>query len=741
MGWFSRPAAPVFHAALLREDDGKAAGAAALLSPHHLLTCAHVVNDAVGRDALRADRPTGEKFLSIVFHGSGRTSRFGRARLSVWVAPEPRSGDVVWDGDLAVLELEETAPEWATPAVWRDMSEGLELRAWHGGGVGITYADTVAGFRDGPGCYLDGSLTGAAIGPGYSGGPLWVKSDRTVAGLVIAQVMPGQGSLRAQETVRRSWAVPWQTVRERLARAGAHDILAGCAVAAPDHLAGTGPAEDSVRQMVPLLRALLDDTARRADHCRHLAAGLGLEAPSGGDEPAPTLDELATLLLTEERALATLTESLTPVVGGHGGHGGHRAALNDLLALGRVEPAVRLLSAIEHEQLRTALLKVAGDEPELIPRAAQEALRLLELPEALTRSPRLAVQDVDVVVRALEEYPDGRGATTGSLPVPALLRLAEFVAAAVADPDRQRRLRGWCERVAARLGISVAALAERRADAEVWAARVPAPITQVIVRLQQAAAADPDRFLCEIWLGHKDGGRTAVATPDGPLAPGEIGRLIRQAADGSEAASGHAPMRVDVVVKADGLDLPVDEWDAGNGLGHLFPDLAKLSTPLGGRYQVTLRCPDLTGSVPTAASDMRRRWAVGDGGTLVVDESCHDIMSLYKLLDDAHRDTARVVLHGPPERRQEFLPVCLAMGVPVVLWDRDAGSHDDAPRMDALDPTGPLDKLPRRLQEFRMSQYASASSASSSDRAARPALIWEEGELALPGPLRLADPS
>ncbi|WP_406132558.1 hypothetical protein [Streptomyces zaomyceticus] len=732
MSWFSRPATPVSHAALLREGDRRAAGAAALLSPNHLLTCAHVVNDAVGRDLLCAERPTDE-VLRIAFHGSGRASLYGRARLSVWVAPEPRSGDVVWDGDLAVLELEETAPEWATPVVWRDMTEGLELRAWHGGGVGITYADTVAGFRDGPGCYLDGSLTGAAIGPGYSGGPLRVKSDRTVAGLVIAQVMPGQDPLRAQETVRRSWAVPWQTVRERLTRAGAHDILAGCEVVAPDHLACTGASEDSVRQMVPLLRALLDDTARRADHCRHLAAGLGLETPSGGEQPAPTLDELATLLLTEERALATLTESLTPVIGGHGDN---RTTLNGLLALGRVEPAVRLLSVTEHQQLHTALLRVARHEPDLIPGAAQEALRLLELPEALTRSPRLAVKDVDAVVRSLEEYPDGRDATTGSLPVPALLRLAEFVAAAVLDPDRRWRLRSWCERVAGRLGISVAALAERRADAEAWAARVPAPVTQVIVRLHRAGAADPDRFLCELWLGHKDGGRTAVATPEGPMEPGEIGRLIRQTADGSEPASGHAPTRVDVVVKADGLDIPVDEWDAGSVLRDLFPDLAEPSTPLGGRYQVTLRCPNLTGSVPTAASEMRRRWAVGGDGTLVVDESSHDITSLHKLLDKPHRDTARVVLHGPPERRQQLLRVCLAMGVPVVLWDRGAGSHEDAPRMDGLDPTGPLDKLPRRLQEFR-SQYA----ASASDGAARPALIWEEGELALPGPLRLADPS
>ncbi|MFE6779921.1 hypothetical protein [Streptomyces sp. NPDC057702] len=629
-----------------------------------------------------------------------------------------------------MLELEEPAPEWATPVVWRDMTEGLELRAWHGGSVGVTYADTVAGFRDGPGFYLDGFLTGAAIGPGYSGGPLRVKSDHTVAGLVIAQVISGQAPLRAQETVRRSWAVPWQTVRERLTLAGAHDVLAGCEVIAPKHLVCAGPSGDSVRQMVPLLRALLDDTARRADHCRHLAAGLGLEVPLGSEQSAPTLDELAALLLTEERALATLTESLAPVVG-------DRATLNGLLALGRAESAVRLLSVREHEQLYTALLSVAAEEPELIPRAAQEALRLLELPEALTRSPRLSGEAVGTVVQALEEYPDGRGATTDSLPVPAMLRLAEFVAAAVADPARQRSLRAWCERVAKRLGISFAALMERRADAKAWAARVPAPVTQVIVRLHRASAGDPDRFLCEIWLGHKGGGRTTVATPESPLEPVQIARLIRQTADASEATSGHAPTRVDVVVEADGLGIPIDEWDAGSGLGDIFPALAELSIPLGGCYQVALRCPDLSANVTTAASERQRRWAVGGDGTLVVDESCHDIMSLHKLLDEPYRDTARVVLHGPPERRQQFLHMCLAMGVPVVLWDRDARSHEDAQRMDTLDPTGPLDKLPRRLQEFRKSQYA----ASASCGAARPALIWEEGELALPGPLQLADPT
>ncbi|WP_030153888.1 trypsin-like peptidase domain-containing protein [Streptomyces sp. NRRL S-244] len=734
MGWFRRPAAPVFHAALLRESDAKAAGAAVLLSPNRLLTCAHVVNDALGREPLSTERPAAEQPLSIAFRSSGAATRQGAARLSVWLPPRPRPHSIAWDGDLAVLDLEEAAPEWATPVVWREMSEGLKLRAWHGGGVAITYADTVAGHEDGGCWYLDGTLTGAAIGPGYSGGPLWVRSDVTVAGLVIAQVLSDTGPLRSQDTVRRGWALPWQTVREQLTGAGADDVVAECRVADPSGPTCTGPGEVPGQAIVPMLRALLDDPARRADHCRDLAVGVGWEPPPENELSAPTLDELAALLLTEARALATLTESLAPAVGNHVGD---RRTLNDLLAFGRLEADVRLLSVTEHRQLVTALRTVVTAEPDLISRAAREALRFMELPEVLAHTSRLTDADVDHVVLTLEDYPDGRGGAADSLPVPALLRLAEFVAAAVADPGGRMVLRAWCDRVAGRLGISRSALGERRADAEAWASHRPSPVTRIVVRLTRAGADSPENFLCEIWLGRRDGTRTSVTVPQGSLPPDEIGRLIRRAAEGSQAGSGHPPTQVDVVVGADGLEIPVDSWQTGSELGDVFPDLGDLSVALGSRYQVALRCPELSGRVPTAARDMRRRWAAGGTGTLVVDEPSVDIRRLHDLLKAPHHDTTRVVLHGSPEQRSRLLPICLAMGVPVVLWDRAAESHEDAARLNDFDPTGSLHKLPQRLQDFRSILYGSQAPSS----AARPALVWEDGDLALPGPLQLADPS
>ncbi|MFF1350183.1 hypothetical protein ACFVZJ_30100 [Streptomyces sp. NPDC058322] len=683
---------------------------------------------------MSSQRPAPEQPLRIAFRSSGAITRRGTARLSVWLPPQLRPSSIVWNGDLAVLDLEETAPEWATPVVWREMSEGLELRAWHGGGVAITYADAVAGYQDDGCCYLDGGLTGAAIGPGYSGGPLWVRSDRTVAGLVIAQVMSDTGPLRSQDTVRRGWAVPWQTVREQLTRAGADDVLAECEVAEPSGPTRTGSGEISVQAIVPLLRALLDDPVRRADHCRYLAVGIGWETPPDCEGLAPTLEELAALLLTEERALATLTESLAPAVENHTGD---RRTLSGLLALGRLEGAIRLLSVSEHQQLIGILLTVVTGEPDLISRAAREALRFMELPETLVQASRLTKTDVEDIVLRLEDYPDGRGGAGDSLPVPALLRLAEFVAAAVADLECRAVLHVWCDRVAGRLGISPSALGERRADAEAWASHRPPPVTRIVVRLTRAGTGSPEHFLCEIWLSHRDGTRTAVTTPPSPLLPDEIGRLVRRAADDSHVGCGLPPTQVDVVVGGDGLEIPVDSWQAGSELGDVFPDLGKLSLPLGSQYRVALRCPELTSRISTAASEMRRRWAAGDARTLVVDEPSVNPQRLYELLQKPHYDTVRVVLHGPPAQRHLLLPVCLAMGVPVVLWDRAAASHEDAARLNDLDPTGPLHKLPERLQDFRTVLYASEAPSP----AVRPTLVWDEGDLSLPGPLQLADPS
>ncbi|MEU4176720.1 trypsin-like peptidase domain-containing protein [Streptomyces sp. NPDC026589] len=738
MGWFSRRSAPGSHTALLRTSDSRAAGGAVLLSARRILTCAHVVNDALGRELLSPEHPGHDGAFAVSFRGADAAAGVGTGRVSLWLPPQRRAGSPVWGGDLAVLDLDEPAPDWSRPVVWQDMLEGMELRAWHGGGAAITYANTVAGLQHDGCCYLDGSLTGAAIGPGYSGGPLWVRSDATVAGLAVAQVMTDGPALKAQDTVRRGWAVPWQTIREEMTRAGAGDVVAECQVVRRGRT--TGPGETSVQAMVPLLRILLDDPVRRTDHCRDLSFALGCDVPAGGTQ-APALDELAGVLLTEDRALATLSESLAPAVEHDPPR---RRALSALLALGRVEDHVRLLSFAEHRQLVAFLQASVHADPGLIARAAREALRFMNLPIVLSQASRPTAVDVDAIVLDLEDYPDGGLAAARSVPVPALLRLTEFTAAATTDITRRKSLRGWCDRVADRLGISPSALAERRADAEAWAAHRPSPVTRVGARLTAADGEPTGRYRCEIWLWHRDGTRVGVTTPKGFLTPEEIGRLLRRTAEGSRVAGEPAPSQVDVVVGPAHLEIDVDGWETGSeladglpelaGLRDVLPDVSGLSVALGSRYQVALRCPEF---IVRTDGEVQRRWAADEPHPLVVGDPSLDIQHLYELLSTTHRDTVRVVLHGPPQQRSRLLPVCLAMGVPVVLWDRAAASHDDAPRLDPLDPTGPLDKLPQRLQNLRSAVYGAEAGLS----AARPALVWHDTELSLPEPLHFADPA
>ncbi|MET9803207.1 trypsin-like peptidase domain-containing protein [Streptomyces sp. NPDC006368] len=734
MTWFRRPATAGTRVSLLYEGSTKAAGAAALLSPRRVLTCAHVVNDALGRDLYSPERPTGSGPLRIAFRGSGATGH-RTATLSVWVPPQRRPSAVEWEGDLAVLDLDEPAPRWLRPVVWRDMVEGQELRAWHGGGEAITFADTVVRLKEGRFGYLDGQLSGAAIGPGYSGGPLWTRDASAAAGLVVAHLMPAQAQpLQAQQAVRRSWAVPWQAVRDELARAGAVDVLDECAVAGPRPNCARQGGQEAARSaaaLTPVLRALLDDPERRGDHARTLAAGLGYALPPADGRPAPTVEELAEFLVAEERALATLTESLAPAV-----HGAGREALNSLLALGRLEENVRLLSVGEHRQLLEDLRRVTAADATLVPRAAREALRYMVLPGPLGASARLTEADLDTVVLGLEGYPDGPSAGGGAPPVPALLRLAAFVASAAPDAATRGSLHAWCDRVAQRLGISPIALAERRADAANWAAHRPSPVSRIVLRLS-ADRTDPDRYRCRIDLMRKDGSTTGVASPEGTCTAEEIGRLVREAAEGCEGDDTYPVTQVDVVVGRDGLQLPVDGWDTGSGaLGDLFPDLGGLRLALGAKYRVALRCPEMSRRSPRRDSEMRRRWAAGHAGLLVVDETSGTVQQLYQLLETSHKDVAGVVLHGPREERDRLLDLCLALGVPVVLWDREADGHGHTARLDALAPAGPLHQLPERVREFRAAVFGSSVSS-----AARPALVWEDAELPVPGSLELLDPS
>ncbi|WP_055556941.1 trypsin-like peptidase domain-containing protein [Streptomyces kanamyceticus] len=714
MGWFKEARKPPPVVAVLGRHGDAAVGAAALLSPGRALTCAHVVNEALGRPPLSGSAPAGEA-LQVGF--ARRTVRI-EARIEVWLPPR-RGGAGAWQGDLCVLRLAEPAPAGAAPVVWTEMTEGQSLRAWHGCGEPITFADTVLKLLDDQLGYLDGELSGAAIGPGFSGGPLWTDSGDSVAGLVVGQLGQRDAAAHPAHTLRRTWALPWQAVRDQLYAAGAGAVVADC------RTLRAAPQDDPLgAELTELLRSLLPDPAVRAEHARRLAAELGLPVPQDGS--APRVEELTAVLLTRHRALPTLSESLLTA----GPYGARPDRLTALLGTGRAVEAAGLLSLGEYAFLEKQLRCVVLADATLPARAAQEALRYTPLPSALCTA-RLAPEALGQVIADLEEYQDGGSVPAGTPRVPALVHLVEFIAAASGGP-LGAGLSRWSERVCDRLGVHPAARDQRRADAAHWAGARAPQVTRLLARLTRtepegevagtgagagigagAGAERVERYRCRLWQQHADGSvrRLDTAAGDAPLTPEQVGALIREGAE----RSGDALPAVDIEVDRDGLHLPVDEWDAGS------PNEFVPSLPLGASFPLTLRCPEMSRRVPRRDVEHRRRWGDGHGRPLVIDPSCADGRQVAALLNSTHRDANHVVLHGPPALRAQLLDLCLALGVPVVLWDREAEGHDQADRLEPLAPTGRLHELPFRVHRFR-----AASLPDPTGLRARPSLVWED---------------
>jgi hypothetical protein len=189
----------------------------------------------------------------------------------------------------------------------------------------------------------------------------------------------------------------------------------------------------------------------------------------------------------------------------------------------------------------------------------------------------------------------------------------------------------------------------------------------------------------------------------------------------------------------------VDEWDdtesgtesgtagdAGSLAGSDAAIDAGLAAPLGEEYHVVLRCKIARRS----DSALARRWAARAlGEPLVVDGRATDAKSaIVRLKKD--RDCGRVVIHGPREHRDMMLRACLVLGVPVIVWDRNADGYDHAPRLDPVAPAGPLDSLHERVRCFRVDAYADPVKYP-----ARPAVVFENPDRPLPAGLWLADPA
>lgn len=494
----------------------------------------------------------------------------------------------------------------------------------------------------------------------------------------------------------------------------------GAALPTARPAAERGPAEQETER---LLWSVLGGRITYATHARALARRLGYTVPDGHE---PTVPDLAALVAAHPRALPSLSSTLAPALTGEG----ERTRLTDALTRARAGGLCLLLSMDECKHLLELLRGICKEQPTLIPRAAREALRYAWLPDPLNRT-HLCADDLEPVVEHLESVSDSERVPDGTPPVPALLRLVECVAAALGR-EAGAELRGWSDRVAARTGIHPAALAERRTDADRWAARQPSPFSRVVVEVSRARTEPRESYYCRILLARADGTHTSLHEAESaPRTPEEVARRVRDAVEVvADELGPTATPHATVLVARDSLHLPIDEWNPG-APNEFVPD-----QPIGAEFCITLSCPEMSDLVRGREREHRRRWESGHAAPLVVDDERVTRPRLRRLLQTTHRDATQVVLHGSPEQRNALLELCLALGVPVVLWDRRADCPADAAGLRQLDPTGPLADLPERVRVFRGTAFDEPETLP-----ARPALVWEEhGRRPRPESLTLQDP-
>ncbi|MEU3898281.1 trypsin-like peptidase domain-containing protein [Streptomyces sp. NPDC045251] len=711
MGWFRTaggsggdPSRYVVSVGL--PEGGKSVGAGFVLGADTVLTCAHVVNAALGRPLLEP-RPPGADRILVKVHDDLGSARWYPARVSHWVAPRSRAGGPVpagddeWLGDLAVLRADAGPaglPVGPRPA---PMRAGQEVEAWHGSGEPATFARLTVHGTNGSRAYLDGAPTGMAVGPGYSGGPLWCHEQQAVVGLVVAHFMPPRGAATGdplpyspQHLVRRSWGVPWQRVEAELGPLG---VLDSAAAALPD------PDDPALLLLTEAVEDVFPSPSSLVAGAQRLARACGVAPGSSVTPPDP--HEFAAFLLTHPRALAALAGQL------------RRDAPRDadrVLAAGGLSHTPRLLSPQEHTALRRHLRAMEPDVLARFPEAVRAAL------------PHLAAvpggDSAEALLDHLEALPGDGHAGSGERRVPALLRVMEYVGA-LCPGARRAELRLWADGVATRLGIARAALGERRSDAQEWVRSLRARTARVRV-LVQVTRAGPGSHRLRIWCDEGAGPRQVSTDSVRSYSAAQAAREVLRALDSlTPPAEDERPPLVEVLVDRSGLNLPVDEWTARDP-DELVPGV------LGVEFPLVVHCPELLRRHGRFVSHWRSRWNRLDSGkTLVVSEST-DRDTIYSRLVN-QLDTVRVCVDVPPGPRDGIVQTCLALGMPVVVWDRGRDGAAHAVRYMADVATR---EMPDGVRDYR-----AHAKASPPDYPGRPVLAWADADRTVPR-LHLTEP-
>jgi WD40 repeat protein len=168
-----------------RRDDAPV-GLGFLVGELQVLTCAHVINDALGREPRDPSCPDPARVLLRYPFADGDVVR--RAQITAWF---PKGDENFEHTDVCGLTLTEAMPGPAAPMTLADEGcEASEVQVWGPSPHRLTkghVSGELMGLVDAARYQVDQQIRGVfAVQPGFSGGPVWSRATGQVMGMLQA---------------------------------------------------------------------------------------------------------------------------------------------------------------------------------------------------------------------------------------------------------------------------------------------------------------------------------------------------------------------------------------------------------------------------------------------------------------------------------------------------------------------------------------------------------------------------
>ncbi|MFI9051138.1 trypsin-like peptidase domain-containing protein [Streptomyces sp. NPDC053427] len=637
-------------------DGERPVGAGVLVAERLVLTCAHVVNSALGRGRFDQDTPGhGDTVTLRLPHVAPARDLTARVVREMWVPPRAGAagrdpvepGRVPYHGDLAVLELTDAPPEGAEPAPFLQHNYAGEVIALWASGNPLPTLRAVPRVSAPPWIALD-VLGGAQVTEGFSGGPLWDRERQAVVGLVVAvHRPPGTAAAGAQPPTMYALSVP--AIEAELP-------------ALPPSAVPT--ARRGVQQLLTALERVLRGREAVLACEERLAARLG-RASAG---PAADLDRLVGLAVSVRRGLPELLDLVRdyePPAAALYDRPAPYGAREDWERLRRASRTVRpgeYLTTRQRRDLSGLLAHCTRTDPRTL------------LERVLPHAPELpAVTGLADAMDALEGFGSAAGA-----PVPPLLQgvVRISVEERAAGPYPAEDLDAWVERVAARSGVDESAVSQFRADVAAAAAPVrtalPGPLAAaapaaLAPRVQVELLPTPTgrRFTYQIWTFADGQSHRLALVRDTETGSEQVVDDIRRVLR-TEVREDPETALVEYFLPSAWLGLDVDSWESPDSDedGPFAPGITR---------RVVVRTTER--SRESYAGWKQRTAALPHAKRLVLDHR-HTDRKVARAQLEVHRDAGTVIVCCAPHHQGALLRQCVQAGVHTVLWHRaEHGEH------------------------------------------------------------------